>query len=223
MRLLWIATLAACGSTAPAPKPKPPETKKPVAAQDLCAVAFDKLAPMVERRFQTKISPDERAKGLEECRAGDKEAMVVVECIAKAADDDAIVACMQASEPKKKLDEPHPDLDQLVENLRIYHISHEVLLAGNVALTPAKACCSYPDHLCPAGEWKAETWNIVGLDNTKARHFQFRFEGTRSKVVVEAVGDLDCDGKLITFRRELEMRADGNMHITVVDPKPEDD
>lgn len=33
----------------------------------------------------------------------------------------------------------------------------------------------------------------------------------------------DCDGKTITYRRELEMRSDGNMHITVVDPPNSDD
>ena len=87
------------------------------------------------------------------------------------------------------------------------------------ALTPAKPCCQFPTKKCPPEPKPNESLTeILELDLSKERAFQYRFESTGHKAVIEAVGARDCDGKTITFRRELEWRSDGNMHITVQDP-----
>lgn len=214
-----LIVLVACGGGAVSPTP----VANPPSSQDKCTVAVDKLAPVLAREFKKTLLPEERKEAIEECHKGNPEAVGVVDCIVKADSDPEIIACLEDDRPKKRLTEPHQDLDKLVDNLRVYHISHEVLLEGNAALTPAQECCKYPDGKCPAGSWSGDPWKLLNFDDTKARVFQYRFEGTRKKVVIEAIADRDCDGIPIKFRRELELRDDGKLHITVDDGKQTDD
>jgi hypothetical protein len=125
--------------------------------------------------------------------------------------------------PKPK-GEPGDGLDQAAENLRTYFFVHETFTDQKVALTPAKPCCQFPTKKCPPETAPNEVLtDILKLDLSKEHAFQYRFESTARKAVVEAIGDRDCDGKTVTYRREVEQRDDGNMHITVIDPPESDD
>ncbi len=101
MRRLLIV-LAACGSSGsskPTTTPPPASTPAPT-TQDVCVAGIDKLGPMLERRFQTKMTPGERDQAIAKCRASDDDARAIIGCFANAADDDAIVACMQGAPSK---------------------------------------------------------------------------------------------------------------------------
>lgn len=174
--------------------------------------AVDKVfAFLTSKGYQPE--PGQRDGALAECRK--KPDDPVIACVVKAADDAALEACM-APKPKG---EPIDQLEEMTQNLRTYFFVHETFTDQKHGPVPAKACCEFPTKKCPA-ETTPNEWftDVLKLDLSKERAFQYRFESTSTKAVIEAVGDLDCDGKTVTYRREVERRDDGNMHITVLDP-----
>jgi hypothetical protein len=202
----WLLLVACSSPAAPVP-PVQAVSKKP----DPCETAVDKLTQTVKRRFDKQVTPDERTQAIESCRKAPGDATIA--CLVAAPDDDSVVTCMTG--PKG---EPKDQLDAVVEKLRTYHFVHEHFPRTTVALTPPQTCCSFPSKKCPAGDWSNETWKIVGLEFTDEHQFQYRYDGSSKIIVVEAIGDPGCTGKLLTYRRELELRADGKVHITIINP-----
>lgn len=207
--------LAACSSPATdKPAARPGSTAAPVdnktAEADSCATAVDKLFAMLAPRGFTP-EPGQRDGAIDECRKNPSDP--TIKCINDAKDEAAIEACMNA--PKG---EPIDQLDAMVEKLRTLFFVHETFANKQVPLTPAKACCSFPTKHCPPEKTPDEFWAVLELDLTTGRDFQYRLEATDKKAVLTAIGDRDCDGRTVTYRRELEWRSDGNMHITVDDP-----
>lgn len=179
---------------------------------DPCVAAVDKVFALLKRRGYA-ADPSERGDAIDQCREKPNDPMVA--CVLAANDDAALERCMTPA-PKG---EPLDQLAQMTENLRTYFFVHETFTDQRVGLTPAKPCCQYPTKKCPPETAPNEILTgILELDLSTEREFQYRFESSSKKAVIEAVGDRDCDGKTVTYRRELEQRADGNMHITVLDP-----
>lgn len=211
--LVFACVLVGCGDKAKPTTTTPPGNTTAKPATGGCAGAVDKLFAFAARQGNT-IPPEQREPLIAECNKKPDDPMIG--CINSAATDEAIDACFR---PPKKHGEPHEQLDIAVDALRTYYFVNETFTDENVPLTPAKACCQFPGKKCPAETAPNQVLKgIAGLDLTVERSFQYRFESTANKAVVEAVGDLDCDGKTVTYRREVERRDDGNIHITVKDP-----
>jgi hypothetical protein len=184
---------------------------------DRCPIAVDKLFAMMER-LGHDVDPDAREAALVACRKKPDDPTAA--CIVAASDDAAIERCL-APKPKG---EPLDQLARATESMRTYYFVHETFTTENVPLTPAKPCCQFPTKKCPPETAPNQVLTeLLELDLSTEREFQYRFQSADDRAVIEAVGDRDCDGKTITYRRELEQRADGNMHITVLDPRAGDD
>lgn len=214
-----LGSVGACKSGGAAGTPPPPGAQPPQAgggsaapANDPCPVVVDKLFAFSKRKgFEGDAT--QRARAIEGCRASLDDPAVA--CVLAAKDDAAIEACLTPA-PKG---EPLDQLEQMTQELRTYFFVHETFTDQNIGLTPAKPCCQFPNKKCPPEAAPNEILTqVLKLDLSQERDFQYRFESTSKKAVIEAVGDRDCDGKTVTYRRELEWRADGNMHITVLDP-----
>jgi hypothetical protein len=216
-RACWpVLLFAACS------KPAAPPPLQQVTKADPCETAIDKVLALAKRRSGRDSPPGQREAAIEECRKAPESERAEIACINKAEDDDAIVRCFEEREAAKG--EPAVELAHLVQQLRTYYFVHETFPRASVALTPAQACCSFPAKKCSsAGQWTDQVWKILELDLEQEHLYQYRYEGDGRKAIVEAVGDPDCDGKTLTYRRELEFRDDGNMHITVTDPPADSD
>jgi hypothetical protein len=198
---------AACSGK---PKPDPGNIAAP-GTGDGCVTAIDKLFGVMARAGRP-ADPGLRDGAIEDCRTRPDDPLLA--CINAAPDDAAVHQCMTA--PRG---EPRDELERAVTALRTYFFVHETFTEQNVPLTPAAACCTFPNQRCPAEAAPDRILTeILELDLTAERRFQYRFQSASMKAVIEAVGDLDCDGTTVTYRRELEWRDDGNMHITVTDP-----
>jgi hypothetical protein len=218
-RVVLVVSILGCGDKAPATKTTPPPVQNtPAATADRCTIAVDKLFAMA-KRMGREIGAEQRSGTIEECRTRPADDPTIT-CLAASNSDDEIHACMK---PKPK-GEPGDQLDAAVDHLRTYFFIHETFTLQKIALTPAKPCCQFPANKCPP-EPNPDAYlrDIVKLDFTTERAFQYRFESDGNKAVLEAIGDRDCDGKTVTYRRELELRNDGNMHITVTDPPADSD
>jgi hypothetical protein len=218
MRFVVALACACSGTKAPAPAaPAGSGSATPAIATDVCTTAVDKLFGWIERKQGVESDKSQRDRVIAECRKDSNDARA--KCLAAAADDAAIEACMT---PKPR-GEPIDQLDLITRSLRTYFFVHETFTDEKLALTPAKPCCQFPNKKCPPETAPAKWWSVIDLDLSTERNFQYRFESTDKKAIIEAIGDRDCDGKTITYRRELEWRSDGNMHITVFDPPADSD
>ncbi len=217
--VLSLSSLVATGcSDRPATKTASPAnaTTGSGSGSDPCAIAVDKLFALIATKGAAP-APDQRASALAECRNNPNDPTLA--CIVGASGNAAVEACLDA--PKG---EPIDQLEAATEKLRTYYFVNETFTIQKLPLIPARACCTYPDKKCPPETSPGEWWtDVVGVDLSTPRSFQYRFESSGDMALIEAVGDRNCDGKTVTYRRELERRGDGNMHVTVTDPPPDSD
>jgi hypothetical protein len=86
--------------------------------------------------------------------------------------------------------------------------------------TPAKGCCGQPGDRCvpDAAAWAAATWKALGFSVDEGHLYQYRVQSTgkgpKAKLVVEARGDLDCDGKFSSYKREVTVDGQGTASIS---------
>jgi hypothetical protein len=216
MRSVLVVSLlgSACSHKPGGPAAQPPQAGSGSAASgsDPCTVAVDKVFALLARRGY-EVDPSQRGDAIAECRKDPKDPRIA--CVLEAKDDAALERCMTPA-PKG---EPLDQLEEVTQNLRTYYFVHETFTDQKIGLTPAQPCCQFPTKKCPPETAPNEfLTDVLQLDLSQEREFQYRFESSSNKAVIEAVGDRDCDGKTVTYRREVERRADGNMHITVLDP-----
>jgi disulfide bond formation protein DsbB len=83
--------------------------------------------------------------------------------------------------------------------------------------TPAGSACAQPQHkfAADAAAWQREPWSTLGFSVATPHYYQYRLKRDAQGFVVEARGDLDCDGKFSHFARAV--RPDGGGPITSED------
>lgn len=96
---------------------------------------------------------------------------------------------------------------------------------GSTGLTPPQACCAGPAAKCPADpkQWQQPVWQELDFRIDEPDYFQYSYASTDGKTAeIDAVGDLDCDGIMITYRLLLDS-ANGNATGTIIEPPPDSD
>jgi hypothetical protein len=96
-------------------------------------------------------------------------------------------------------------------------------------LAPSAKCCTHPDHMCPVShDWaKSPAWSALDVDVDEPSHFQYSYSCTHHGIGCDgaeamAVGDLDCDGIMITYTLKMTA-ADGNPRQQLIEPPPYSD
>lgn len=101
---------------------------------------------------------------------------------------------------------------QLADGRRV-----RVFPIGLTDWTPKTRCCEQPNGKCPADPvaFASGPWKELGLDPTDGRHhyYQWRYRSNGLQAIVEARGDLDCDGDYSFYRVQGKI-ADGNVEVT---------
>ena len=73
--------------------------------------------------------------------------------------------------------------------------------------TPKTPCCAQAGKRCAPDPkaWQSSTWSTLGFSIDEPHLFQYRVQiegsGAATRYVVEARGDLDCDGQLSSLKR----------------------
>ena len=92
---------------------------------------------------------------------------------------------------------------------------------GDAALLPAKACCGQPMNKCApdaAAFAKDPVWNKLEFSVDEPTTYQYRYHSDGKTLLVEAIGDADCDGAMATFKLEGDLTADGNPRMNLTPP-----
>ncbi len=88
----------------------------------------------------------------------------------------------------------------------VYPRAHASFPAGGSGWFPARPCCSYPDHRCPAvnGVPPAPWTELRFIAVKAARHWQYRYfsagVGANATFVADARGDPGCTGRWLWYR-----------------------
>ena len=110
--------------------------------------------------------------------------------------------------------EPTESLDQVRNGAKRYTLAHPGSFpVGDTGWTPRTVCCEDSRHKCKpnAAAWNSTIWRQLGFSMDEAHDFQYRYVGTKKSFVIEARGDLDCDGIYSNYRLETSFDAKGAM------------
>ncbi len=199
---------------------------------DDCQTFWDKTAPTMSKMAGAKLPPDAKDKFFKECRSGDKmKSDPVFKCVLGASGDAAVEACMTKSfddyQSKSKKTEALMLLNKLGKNLKVLYATEAAFPAGKVGPLPAEPCCKGEGGKCavvPADKWAADpVWSKLDFQIDDPARFQYSYESDGKTASATAVGDLDCDGKMITYKLEMSVDASGAAQMKVVEPAPDAD
>ena len=122
---------------------------------------------------------------------------------------------------KTKTIEATVKLDQLERSFKDYYVVHATFPRVTAPLTPAASCCDGPNRKCvtsPA-DWAHPAWQAIDFRIDAPSYFQYGFRADGNSVEVIAVGDLDCDGKQVTYMLHIHA-PNGRFHSTLIEPPP---
>ncbi|HEY5923648.1 MAG TPA: hypothetical protein VIV11_18330 [Kofleriaceae bacterium] len=239
VRLSVGLSLVACGG----PKPEPPleptgprvsGATRPAVYRDSkgvppiefrCAEATKKAMPLFVELTKAHARPVV-AKDLEvltsDCGAlkYDKQDQMVetdVSCLYEAKDDAALRACWAASlaRPRDKTQAVR-DLEHVARGLTAVIRREGAPPRGDVFPTPAIGCCARIGHRC-RGSHSDTMLERLDINVEHTSYFQLAYQSDGVKVVVKAVGDLDCDGTTITYTLEGTAQG-GELRYKIVEP-----
>ena len=110
-------------------------------------------------------------------------------------------------------------LNRLGKNAKTYFITSAEYPKGEAAELPEQPCCSAPDHKCPVSTaWATDkVWSALDFTVEEPTRFQYTYHSDGATFTATAVGDLDCDGKAITYTLT-GSAANGNPETKLVEP-----
>ncbi len=125
---------------------------------------------------------------------------------------------------KSKKTEAEVLLNRLGKSAKVAYITDAKFPVGTVPLTPAASCCTGPRAHCVStpADWATPLWTQLGFSIDEPNLFQYSYTSDGTTFTAEAVGDLDCDGTMITYRLE-GSAPNGNPQVRLTEPPPNSD
>ncbi len=130
----------------------------------------------------------------------------------------AIPAFMDYMKKSKKT-EASLQLNKIGKNNKVYYVTNAAFVAANGAALPTMTNCKG----AVTTAWAADSgWAALDFQIDEPNLFQYTYTGSTTAPKATAVGDLDCDGTLITYT--LNMTApNGNAAALITEPPPNSD
>jgi hypothetical protein len=205
---------------------------------DKCERAWDKMAAAMKAEVKDGKEPDKAAmvgKCKEELKQHpEREAMLdCVIAISGEVSMDKLMACSSAKGKDGKDDTGGPRvrkteaalmLNKIGKNAKRVFGETGAFPKGQVGLSPAAVCCSGKDAKCPvdAKAWADPVWQALEFTIDEPHMFQYTYQGDGKTFTATAVGDLDCDTNMITYKLEGSLDPSGNPTIKLSEPTTQD-
>ena len=96
---------------------------------------------------------------------------------------------------------------------------------GDAPLTPEENCmCKPPTMHCTGKpeDWQAGPWKVLQFHPSEPALFRFSYHSDGKTAEVDAVGDMDCDGNMITYRLKIDATS-GKPEARIEAPPPNTD
>ena len=128
---------------------------------------------------------------------------------------------------RAKTSEAQLQLNAIAKGAKAYYQIHTKFPQGTAGVLPAAdggACGAAGGRMAVTNAWTADDrWNDLDFHMDEPALFSYHYESTsQTEAVAFAVGDLDCDKKLITYRLELTAPA-GGVAAKLIEPSPSED
>lgn len=199
---------------------------------DECQTYWDRTAGAMAKLAGDKMPPDAKTTFLKECRTGDRvKTDPMFRCVVDASGDDGVKSCMNKAfgdyMSKSKATEAKLMLNKMGKYLKVLFQETSAFPIGKTGPLPAEACCKGANHKCavvPPEQWAADAiWKQIDFEISEPTLFQYSYESTDGKTATAtAIGDLDCDGTMITYKLEMTT-ADGSPKMDVIEPAKDAD
>ncbi|MGE0867460.1 MAG: hypothetical protein AB7P03_02780 [Kofleriaceae bacterium] len=152
----------------------------------------------------TQLSAKHREGFIQRCEQGIKRGKPdpITACVLAARDDAALRKCFD--EPVSRLDAARFEATnhlRIIGKILKAHASHGGFLTGSAGPTPPAPCCSQPDQQCiaKAEDWSG-VWNDLEFEADSPFRFQYSYTSDGKTFTATAVGDPECNGKVMTFQ-----------------------
>lgn len=103
---------------------------------------------------------------------------------------------------------------------------HKSFPVGDAPLTPEEGCmCKPPTMHCTGSfekDWSKGPWGALQFMPSEPALFRFSYHSDGKKAEVDAVGDMDCDGIMITYRLKVDATS-GTPQSRIEAPPPNTD
>jgi len=137
------------------------------------------------------------------------------------------IPAFTASARKAKTSEAMLQLNRLAKGAKSYHNAQASFPQGTAPVLPGVdgGACAGPGKKFAINQTWADdaTWVSLGFQIDEANLFSYHYTSTDPKLATaQAVGDLDCDGTLITYALDLGT-TDGNPTVAITEPSPSAD
>jgi Tfp pilus assembly protein PilE len=123
---------------------------------------------------------------------------------------------------RSKRTEANLQLNKLGKNLKRAYIENAMFPIGTAPLTPAQPCCGQPNNRCravPEQYAASPVWRALDFEIDEPTLFQYSYTSSADgqHFTAKAVGDLACNGRIITYVLEGSV-VQGNPTITLTEP-----
>lgn len=136
----------------------------------------------------------------------------------------AIPAFMDYMKKSKKT-EASLQLNKIAKNNKAYFIANAGYVGTDGAIQPGAAggACSETNKKFPVIDWSGfDGWKDLDFQIDEPNLFSYSYIAGSTVATAYAIGDLDCDTKLITYT--LDMSApNGNPQMSITEPPPNSD
>jgi prepilin-type N-terminal cleavage/methylation domain-containing protein len=136
----------------------------------------------------------------------------------------AIPAFMDYMKKSKKT-EASLQLNKIGKNNKTYYITNAQFVTDSGAILPgaAGAACSGTNGKFATVDWSSQAgWKDLDFQIDEPNLFSYVYTGDKTAPKAEAIGDLDCDGKFITYTLNMTS-LNGNAAATLTEPPPNSD
>ena len=130
----------------------------------------------------------------------------------------AIPAFMDYMKRSKKT-EASLQLNKIGKNAKRAYAETSEFPRGTAPLVTAAPCCGQDMNRCQstAKDWQHPVWQALDFEIDEPSLFQYSYESDGKTFTAKAIGDLDCDGIMITY--QLDGKAEnGNPTVTLTEP-----
>ncbi|MDB4959676.1 MAG: fimbiral protein PilA [Myxococcales bacterium] len=136
----------------------------------------------------------------------------------------AIPAFMDYMKKSKKT-EASLQLNKISKNSKVYFTTNAAFVGANGAAKPTgtTACTGPNKHFAVDTSWSADSgWSALDFQIDEPNLFEYTYTGGSTTASAIAIGDLDCDGTMITYTLNLTSPG-GNVSGIITEPAPNSD
>ena len=112
---------------------------------------------------------------------------------------------------KSKRTEAELMLNKIVKSVKVFAITNMKFPEGTAGPVPAIDCCQDPKRKCQPDpkQWQTAPWQELDFFIEEPHFFRYSYTSDGKSFTATAIGDLDCDTNMMTYKVSGTVDKDG--------------